>query len=60
MSVKVYTTSYTLKDMMEYKISLLNYKAEREVRGKNTEWVDGELAEVNKDIRAARAALENA
>lgn len=59
MSVKVYTTSYTLKDMMDYKISLLNYRAEREARGKSTEWVDEELAEVNEDIRAARAALEN-
>lgn len=49
---------YTLSDMMEYKTNLLNYKAEREAKGKSTKMVDEELAEVNADIKAARAALK--
>ena len=51
--------TYTLNDMMEYKIKLLNYKAERESKGKSTAWVDEELAEVKADIKAARAAQNN-
>ncbi len=51
--------AYTLSDMMNYKINLLNYRAEREARGKSTEMVDAELAEVNEDIRTARAALRS-
>ena len=50
--------TYTLKDMMDYKVNLLNYRAEREAKGKSTEKVDAELAEVNKDIRAARAEMK--
>lgn len=53
------TITYTLKDMMDYKVNLLNYRAEREAKGKSTEKVDAELAEVNEDIRAARAELKN-
>lgn len=50
--------AYTLRDMMNYKINLLNYKAEREAKGKSTKMVEEELAEVNADIKKAREALK--